>query len=328
MESCFVPVPYRKEFEPRLLDFLAQCLPESGRALDLSGRHGFYLHIAEHFAAFWCIFDAEQIIGTAAVRAMDSERCELKSLYLLEKYHGNGYGRMLLETAIRYAEQAGFQAMYLDSLSTSTRAIRLYRRAGFTDTAPYHTGGRADVFMMRPLTNQQEGNRMTIRPYRHEQDFALLAAWSTDRRTHAMWCADRFPYPPDAAGFADSLRKIRAQSGDLPYIAEDSTGRAVGFFCYPAEPRNGEILLKFVIVDPQLRGQGIGTKMIRAAVREIFAKTDASAVQLMVFDANTAAEKCYRKAGFAERALTPEAFRFGDEAWGRCNMVICRGEES
>ena len=141
-----------------------------------------------------------------------------------------------------------------------------------------------------------------------------------------MWCADRFPYPPDAAGFADSLRKIRAQSGDLPYIAEDSTGRAVGFFCYPAEPRDGEILLKFVIVDPQLRGQGIGTKMIRAAVREIFAKTDASAVQLMVFDANTAAEKCYRKAGFAERALTPEAFRFGDESWGRCNMVIRRGE--
>ncbi|MBR3448979.1 MAG: GNAT family N-acetyltransferase [Oscillospiraceae bacterium] len=323
MEPSFVPVPYRKEFEPRLLAFLAQCLPESGRTLDLSGRHGFYLHTAAHFAAFWCMFDAEQIIGTAAVRAFDSERCELKSLYLLEKYHGNGYGRMLLETALRFAEKAGFQAMYLDSLSTSQRAIRLYRRAGFTDTAPYYEGGHSDVFMMRPLNDQQ---KLTIRPYRHEQDFETLRKWSTDRRTHAMWCADRFPYPPDAAGFADSLRKIRAQSGDLPYIAEDSTGRAVGFFCYPAEPRDGEILLKFVIVDPQLRGQGIGTGMIRAAVQEIFAKTDASAVQLMVFDANTAAGKCYQKAGFAERALTPEAFRFGDEAWGRCNMVIRRGE--
>ena len=81
-----------------------------------------------------------------------------------------------------------------------------------------------------------------------------------------------------------------------------------------------------MIVDPQLRGQGIGTGMIRAAVRDIFAKTDASAVQLMVFDANTAVGNCYRKAGFTERALTPEAFRFGDEAWGRCNMVIRRGE--
>lgn len=325
MESCFVPVPYRKEFEPRLLDFLAQCLPESGRALDLSGRHSFYLHIAEHFAAFWCMFDPEQIIGTVALREMDGDRCKLKSLYLLEKYHGNGYGQMLLGTALRYAEQAGFQAMYLDSLSTSTRAIRLYRRAGFTDTAPYYEGGRSDVFMMRPLNDQQE---LKLRPYQHEQDSETLRQWITDRRTHAMWCADRFPYPPDPEQFAETLRMMREQGGDQPYIAEDHTGRAVGFFCYPAEPRNGEILLKFVIVDPTLRGQGIGCKMIRAAVREIFAKTDASAVQLMVFAENIAARKCYRNAGFTERSLTPGTFRFGNEAWGRCNMVICRGEES
>lgn len=157
MTASFVPVPYRKEYEPRLLRFLAQCLPESGRALELSGRHGFYLHIAAEFAAFWCMFDGENVIGTAAVRALDSRRCELKSLYLLEAYHGKGYGRMLLETALAYAEQAGFSQMYLDSLSTSTKATALYRKAGFTDTEPYHTGGRADVFMVRPL-NMEEQN--------------------------------------------------------------------------------------------------------------------------------------------------------------------------
>ena len=157
MTQSFVPVPYRKEFEPRLLSFLAQCLPESGRALDLADRHSFYLHIDAEFAAFWCMFDGENVIGTAAVRALDSRRCELKSLYLLEAYHGKGYGRMLLETALAYAEQAGFSQMYLDSLSTSTKALALYRKAGFADTEPYHTGGRADVFMMRPL-NLEENN--------------------------------------------------------------------------------------------------------------------------------------------------------------------------
>ena len=325
-EPSFTPVPYREEFEPRLLGFLERCLPESGRALELSGRHSFYLHIADSFSAFWCMFDREQLIGTVAVRAMDGNRCELKSLYLLEKYHGRGYGRRLLGAALQFAERAGFSAMYLDSLSTSTKALRLYRKAGFTDTVSYHTGGRSDVFMMRPLTQRQEGNGMTIRPYIHEQDFALLAAWSTDARTHAMWSANRFPYPLEPAGVAEALRAIRESSGDLPYIAEDSTGRAVGFFCYPAEPTDGEILRKFVIVDPQLRGQGIGTGMIRAAVRDIFARTDADAVQLMVFAENSAARKCYKKAGFTERALTPDAFRFGDETWGRCNMFIRRTE--
>ena len=321
MEPSFTPVPYRSEFEPQLLRFLERCLPESGRVLELSGRHSFYLHIADSFAAFWCMFDAEQLIGTVAVRAMNAQDCELKSLYLLEKYHGNGYGRMLLETALQFAEQAGFRNMYLDSYSTSTKALRLYRKVGFKDTAPYHGSVRADVFMMRPLTDQQE---LIIRPYADARDFVLLRQWSTDRRTHAMWCADRFPFPPDADGFADALRVIREQWGDQPYIAEDRTGRAVGFFCRPGQPHQGEIMLKFVIVDPALRGQGIGTKMLRAAVQDIFSHTDAEAVQLMVFAENPAARKCYRKAGFTERALTPDAFRFQNESWGRCNMVIRR----
>ncbi|MBP0968035.1 MAG: GNAT family N-acetyltransferase [Oscillospiraceae bacterium] len=324
MELSFTPVPYRAEYETRLLGFLERCLPESGRVLDLSGRHSFYLHIADSFAAFWCMFDREQIIGTVAVREMNAQDCELKSLYLLEKYHGNGYGRALLETALQYAAQAGFRTMYLDSLSTSAEALRLYRKAGFTDTAPYHESVRADVFMMRPLTNRQEGRSMKIRPYIHEQDFSLLRTWSTDARTHAMWCADRFPYPPEPAGFAEALRSIREQWGDAPYIAADENGSAVGFFCRPGQPHQGEIMLKFVIVDPALRGQGIGTKMLRAAVQDIFAQTDADAVQLMVFAENPAARKCYRKAGFTERALTPAAFRFQNESWGRCNMVIRR----
>ncbi len=168
---------------------------------------------------------------------------------------------------------------------------------------------------------------MTIRPYHHAQDFALLAAWSTDRRTHAMWCADRFPYPPEAAGFAAALAAIRERSGDLPFIAEDEAGRAVGFFCRPQEPQNHEILLKFVIVDPGLRGHGIGTRMLRAAVQDIFLHTDADAVQLMVFAENPAARKCYQKAGFTERSLTPQAFQFENEAWGRCNMVIPRSKQ-
>ena len=228
---------------------------------------------------------------------------------------------MLLETALQFASQAGFRAMYLDSLSASTKALRLYRKAGFTDTAPYHEGGHSDIFMMRPLTNQPE---LHIRPYAAAQDFPLLRLWCTDRRTHAMWCADRFPYPPDADGFAAALRAIQEQWGDQPYIAEDETGRPVGFFCRPAHPHQGEIMLKFVIIDPALRGQGIGTKMLRAAVQDIFAHTDADAVQLMVFAENPAARKCYRNAGFTERTLTPDAFRYENEQWGRCNMVIRR----
>ena len=36
------------------------------------------------------------------------------------------------------------------------------------------------------------------------------------------------------------------------------------------------------------------------------------------------AKKCYEKVEFKERTLTENAFRFKDESWGRCNMVILR----
>lgn len=39
-------------------------------------------------------FDGEDIIGTVALKKLDSGRCELKSLYLLEQYHKKGLGRI------------------------------------------------------------------------------------------------------------------------------------------------------------------------------------------------------------------------------------------
>ena len=88
---------YNKMNENLLINFLQQCLPESGRILDLNGRHNFYRHIESYFIIFWCMFDEEKIIGTVAVKELDQKRCELKSLYLLESYHGRGLGQHLLE---------------------------------------------------------------------------------------------------------------------------------------------------------------------------------------------------------------------------------------
>ena len=149
--QSFEPIEYKKEFEPFLIEFLEQCLPESERALDLQTRHRFYLDIEHNFKTFRCMFDDDKIIGAVGVKDLGNTSCELKSLYLLEKYHGMGYGKRLLGMAIDYAKDAGYEKMYLDSLSTSTKAIRLYRRFGFTDTERYNENERSDVFMLLDL---------------------------------------------------------------------------------------------------------------------------------------------------------------------------------
>lgn len=154
MEKSFEPVKYNKLYEPLLIDFLEQCLPESGRTLDINGRHSCYKDIENCYKAFWCMFDREKVVGVVAVKELDDKDCELKSLYLLERYQGLGYGKCLLQKAIAYAKEHGYEKMYLDSLSTSKKAIALYRKAGFIDTEKYNQNERADVFLVLSLKNK------------------------------------------------------------------------------------------------------------------------------------------------------------------------------
>ena len=147
----YTPLRYQAKDVSALTAFLEKCLPESGRALDLSGRHSFYLEIPNYFLGFWCLYDESGMIGTVGIRELSPGNCELKSLYLLEKYHGKGYGRMLLDTAVDAARKLGYQKMYLDSLLTSTKALKLYRRAGFLETERYNDAVRSDIFMVKDL---------------------------------------------------------------------------------------------------------------------------------------------------------------------------------
>lgn len=146
---------YIKEFDEKynknLMQFLRKCLLQSGRKLDLQGRHKIYCNISQSFECFWCMLDDEDIIGTVALKKLNSESCELKSLYLLENYHGVGLGYRLLMQAICFAKQFGYEEMYLDSLSTSKKALDLYGKVGFVQTERYNQNQAADVFMVLKL---------------------------------------------------------------------------------------------------------------------------------------------------------------------------------
>lgn len=139
------------EFDPKYQEeiwlFMRRCLPESGRKFDLMEHHREYLDINLNFEKFWCLFDGEMIIGTVAVRRIGDKESELKALYLLEKYHGKGLGRLLLETALIYVAEKGYKTIFLDTISSSKKALRLYKKAGFIITDRYNNNKNADVFM-------------------------------------------------------------------------------------------------------------------------------------------------------------------------------------
>ena len=142
---------FNDQYTEKVISFLRCCLPESGRKLDLDQKHKSYLDVQHCFDAFWIILDGEEIIGTAALKRMDECRCELKSLYLYERFQGRGLGRKLLETVIEEAVCSDYREMYLDTLSISRRALSLYEKVGFVRTERYNENYDADIFMVLKL---------------------------------------------------------------------------------------------------------------------------------------------------------------------------------
>ena len=161
---------------------------------------------------------------------------------------------------------------------------------------------------------------MRIRAYQ-AADFPAVKAWETDARTHALWCAGRFPYPLAEDDFATVLADHAAKHGDKAYIAETENGGPAGFFCMSKKAETGIVMLRFVIISPQMRGRGYGREMLRLAADYAFDVLHADAVRLVVFTANAAAKACYLRAGFTEQHTEDNAFSFGGETWGRCVMI-------
>ena len=163
---------------------------------------------------------------------------------------------------------------------------------------------------------------LRLRPFILSRDFEEIRNWIADERTHALWSANRIKYPLDKSSFADAMAELAEQCGDSPFVATDENDKPAGFFCYSLNHESGEGMLKFIMVNPTLRGQGLGKKMLRLALKYAFEISGAKAVHLNVFSQNVNAKRCYEGAGFAERNTSPGAFRYKDESWDRCNMIV------
>ena len=64
---------------------------------------------------------------------------------------------MMLQKAVSKAREAGYSAMYLDTMSSSRKAIALYEKAGFVMTDRYNKSPFTDVFMVMPIRQNTGG---------------------------------------------------------------------------------------------------------------------------------------------------------------------------
>lgn len=86
-----------------------------------------------------------EVLGCVALRpiiepgsgAHGGAACEMKRLFVRPAGRGRGVGGGLVSRILEEARARGYAAMLLDTLSSMTDAVRLYRSFGFRDTGPY-----------------------------------------------------------------------------------------------------------------------------------------------------------------------------------------------
>ncbi len=132
------------------LDQMAdQSPPESRHALDLDG-----LRVPD--VTFWCAWEGPDLLGCGALKELDPQHGEIKSMHTSQAHRGRGVAAQILTHIIDTARGRGYRRLSLEtgSMAAFAPARALYERFGFTYCPPF-AGYREDphsVFMMLELT--------------------------------------------------------------------------------------------------------------------------------------------------------------------------------
>jgi putative acetyltransferase len=77
-------------------------------------------------------------VGCVALRDIDTQKCEMKRMFVYPQFQGKGIGRGLAEMIIRKAKPLGYSKMLLDTSYRQVEAQTLYQSLGFTRIDPYY----------------------------------------------------------------------------------------------------------------------------------------------------------------------------------------------
>ncbi|SKB92954.1 Protein N-acetyltransferase, RimJ/RimL family [Lachnospiraceae bacterium] len=143
---------------------------------------------------------------------------------------------------------------------------------------------------------------MILRAYKKE-DAAIICSWIKSEDELYKWSADIFnKYPLFEDDINDNYSSQTAGGRFFPMTAVSDEGKVIGHFIirYPRKDDNSTVRFGFVIVDPEYRGKGNGSVMLRTGIRYVTDNMDAERVELGVFENNEAARHCYEAVGFKE----------------------------
>jgi putative acetyltransferase len=122
----------RRLLEVHLMFARAQTPPEDAHAMGVD-------ELADRAVRFFSLRRDGALIAVAALKRLDREHAEVKSMHTVESERGRGAGRRMLEHLIAVARAEGWRRLSLEtgSMAAFAPARSLYAAGGFTPCDPF-----------------------------------------------------------------------------------------------------------------------------------------------------------------------------------------------
>lgn len=162
------------------------------------------------------------------------------------------------------------------------------------------------------------------------KDFSRLIEWVKSPAFLLQWAGPIFSFPLDEPQLARYLEKPHGvRSGRKIFKAVHSgTHEVIGHIELDDLDwgnKSGR-LCRVLVGDPSLRGKGIGVQMTRKILEVGFNQLGLHRIDLVVFDFNEEALRCYERVGFVKEGRLRDARRIGSEYWSLYQMSILEHE--
>ncbi len=143
---------------------------------------------------------------------------------------------------------------------------------------------------------------MKLRDFK-KKDAPIIASWIRSEEELYKWSADRFnKYPLSGDDINENYAPQLETGRFFPLTAVDDNEEVIGHFIirYPRENDDSFVRFGFVILNPDLRGKGLGKEMLMSGIQYVKGHLSASRIDLGVFENNEKAMRCYESVGFKE----------------------------
>lgn len=101
------------------------------------------------FGRLYILFYDEEVAGCVGLKRIDENSCELKRLYVRDKFRGKKLGEKLVEKIIRDAKKIGYKNILLDTLPFLDKAIMLYKKYNFYEIESYNDSPMQNSIFMK-----------------------------------------------------------------------------------------------------------------------------------------------------------------------------------